>query len=361
MRTRVALTMSWIVLFSAVGCAVSDRNTANPDRWERMRAEAALQLAEDHIAAGRFDRARSLLAAFANDGNPRVRLTLVRIDLEEGKYSAAVERLDWMTDGDVGSAPYYQLKAVACEGLGRWDDAASAYEAAYKLRATVPRLIGWVDSLVLARRAETAREVLHRERQRFPGEPALYTAAARLNRHMDEPSAALNELRLAALDQSGAPDARPQLARAYMDADDYEPAIAIWRELIGGPAGTEERLKYRVQLGRCLLEKGRMIEAHEVYRTITLTHPKDVRGHVGLATASLADGQVDAAIQSAEEALQLDPNDVDARLILALSHSKLGRTVRAMEVLSHPPLGLESDPLIPMLIESWAIKDAPEQ
>lgn len=78
----------------ATGCQTPRSAAHDPALWDQARLCATLQLADEHMAAGRFERAREDLAPFQDLPDARLSLTLARVDVEQGEYAAALRRLD---------------------------------------------------------------------------------------------------------------------------------------------------------------------------------------------------------------------------------------------------------------------------
>ncbi|MGD8451492.1 MAG: tetratricopeptide repeat protein [Phycisphaerae bacterium] len=315
------------------GCASSTPKHRETRLWDDTRARVALQQADEQINAGHFDRARSLLAAQTEAGEQRTSLKLARIDLEEGRYAAALRQLECVPDAERNSAGFHELTAVAQEGLGSWPEASAAYARAYRLEPTAQRLVAWLDTLVLAGAETQAVETLERERIRFPGEPAVESLAARLFLHVGEHDAAIRELSTALLHDPDDVGLRQQLAEARMRAGQYTDAAVAWRDLAADATEPEQRRTMRLRWAACALAAGDTVAAAKAYRLVTLTDPDCAAAHVGLATAALADGRPAEAVQAAQRALEISPDNGTARLALAAGYARLAQPARAAEVL----------------------------
>jgi len=320
------------------------------------------------MAAGKLDRARAMLAGYSapTDGGEhdwlvhQLRLARARLDVEEGKYAAALTRLEGWTAGGDGAAQCAHLKGVACEGLGRWGDAARAYRQAYDLEPSAERLVAWLDTLVLDGRANEAAEILESERSGFPGQVAVHVAAARLYAHLGEATAAVGELRAALLLEPGSLGLRRRLGQACMAAGDYRTAISTWRELVGSSTDERQRHCFRRQLATCLLATDQYGAAADTYRTMALLRSDDADVQVGLATAALGEGRSAEALQAASRALSLDPGHVEARLVGAVSYARLGQRPRALAELSRLRAEDRERPLVRELQARWQPGSADE-
>ena len=343
-----------VVLF---GCAASDSHAPETNTlWDQTRMQVALQFADEHIAAGKFDRARAMLAAYEDSDHGRLQITLAHIDLEEGQYAAADQRLEGIPVEQRDSLAYYEATAVACEGLGRWREAALAYERAYQCEPTAARLVAWLDALVLDGRGAEACETLKVERVRFPGQPAIQNLAARLYAHLGDTDASIRELTSTLLQDPQSVVLRRQLANAYMAAGRHAEAIPLWRDLAASVQNVRERHSFDEKLAICLLAEGNYAEAARVYRVMTLIRADDLSAYVGLASATLATGNPAEAVAAAQQAVQLNPRHTDARLALACGYAALAQYGKATEVLSDLPTGTDADALVRKLMARWQSK-----
>ena len=333
-----------VVLLGAVsGCTAppAARTACSPTRWDQTRLYATLQLADRHVAAGRFDRARRVLASFHDLPDARLQLTLARIDVEEGHYAETLRRLDGLARPTAEPVTYHRLRGVALEGLGQWKAAADAYEQAYRHEATVHLLVAWLEALALDGQPETARFVLQRERHRFPGEPAIYMLAARLWEQAGDSQAAIDELTTAALAQPESPQIRRRLAQAYAAAGRRDEAAAVCQEQAAESPDTDEWQQLRRRLASFRLSSGEFEAAQRIYRALVLTHPNDKAAWLGLATASLMADEPAEALEAALKVLRSvstgdegSPLDADARLIAALCYRRLDQPHQAIKLLS---------------------------
>ncbi len=335
------------------GCQTPSHNVPPPARWEQTRLEATLQAADEWIVAGHLERARQTLSSLGAYQDPRLTLTMAQLDVEEGDYAAALERLDSTAAAPPGTPAWPRLRGVALEGLGQWAEAARAYAQAYQLQRAAELLIAQVENLVLAGQRSEARALLDRERGHCPGEPALQVLAARLEARCADPEAAVAELEIARLAQPESDEIRRRLAEAYAAARRYGDASGIWRELAAAAADDAERRRYRTRLACCLLSAHKYDEARHVYRILVVMDPADDAAWLGRAAASLAADQPAEALEAALHLLHKDGSQVDARMIAALSYRRLGLPDDAVAILSNAPNGAESAESVEALLARW--------
>ncbi len=355
-RTTVPLVLQLVaatgVLLVAGGCQSMQQREPKLTRWDRARVGATLQVADEHMAAGKFDNARRTLEAIAQVPDPRVTLAKARVEIEEGHYESALSTLDEVPAEALPVDGYDHLRAIAYEGLGQNTQAAAAYEAAYRRRPSVESLCGWIDALVLADRAQEAAEVLNRERRAYAGDAAVHVLAARLCEQIGDVDGALSEWDTAALAERGSRVVRRRLADACKAAGQYARAADLWRDLIADCADTDERRELRHRLAGCQVSARRYEDARQNYNIIALTHPDDRAAQLGLSATCLACGKPAEALAAAQRVLERDPNQRDARLLAALSHARLDQTARAAELLAGIAAG-DGDARVGELLARW--------
>jgi predicted Zn-dependent protease len=294
---RLALPTAALLMLVLSACETPRPLRKPAAVWDQTRLSAMLQLADEQINAGKFDQARQTLATFHESTDPRLGVALARVDVEEGRYEAALNRLEGVLPEARSGSTYDRLRGVALEGLGRWADAAVAYEAAYRAEPVIELLLAWLDALVLDGRVDVAREMLEGERGRFPGQPVLQVLAARLCQQNGSLEAAVHELTAAEFAEPDSTEIRRRLAETYTAAGQYEAALPLWHALVKD-------------------------------------HPEDDGARLGLAAASLGANKPAEALEAALQVLARHDDHVDARLLAALSYRRLGQPSAAAALLS---------------------------
>ncbi|MEW6254090.1 MAG: tetratricopeptide repeat protein, partial [Planctomycetota bacterium] len=307
-----------------LGCAAPPRPDGGVSRWEQARADAALAIADEQIAAGHLDQARQSLAVLKHSPDPRCQLRLARLELEHGEYEAALRRLDQLAERALPTSEAHRLRAVALEGAGRRADAAQAYAAAYDLAPSVELLIAQVETLAADEQVAPARDLLDGERGRFPGHVALQVLAARLALRATDPQAAVTDLRTAALAEPTSPEIRRLLAESLMAAGRSSESVELWRELATGSASAEERRAYQGRLAAALAASGQAQPAHELYQALLAAEANNLKLRLEMAAAALAAGRPAEALAAAQLVLS-QRDDPEALLVAAISYKRLGR------------------------------------
>ena len=329
---RLIPALGLLALITANGCT-ANHGGLKPKHWDQTRRDATLQLAQENIAAGQFDRARGALASFAETPDPEIRAALARCDVEEGRYDDALRRLDGI-EPEADNARLHWLRGVALEGLGHWNEAAAAYGQTFSLEPGAAILVAWLDALVLDGRDAEAAEILARERTRFPGEPVILLLAARLADSRGEFTTAIDELKTTLLAEPDSATIRRKLAVTLMRAGRYDEAVNEWQRLIDLSDRPEARHALRRQMASCLLAAGRSDEARQVYQVLIAAKSDDAAARLGYATACLKANQPRAALENALQLVRDDPRNELARALAGLCYERLGDSAQANEFLS---------------------------
>ena len=337
----VAAGFAWLLI---AGCETAPRSAAGPERLNETRLAAALQLNEERLAGGKFAEVRRDLARFEGCDDPRLALLLTRIDLEEGDYAGALARLDSCADQAADLPAYARLRGTGLEGLGRWDEAAAAYQQAWQLAPTAETLSAWVDVLVLAQRPAEARDVLARGQAVCPGEAHLHVAAARLEEAAGDMNALVRNLEAAALAAPDALDVRGRLASAYAIAGRPADAARVWRELVAGAPDRATRTRYQRRYAAALAASGQLDEARTAYGALAAMLPDNDPVALALGVVCLASGHAREALDAVQGVLARHPEHVEARVLAALCHRRLDDTSTAVRLLSDLQVAERDDP-----------------
>lgn len=132
-----------------------------------------------------------------------------------------------------------------------------------------------------------------------------------------------------------------RLARASRDAGDFASSINLYRSVLAAKPDDPALL---VELGDTLLEAGMMDDAIEVFGRVGKTDNSRAAAVLGLARAYLAISQPAKALDDAEEAVRLSPQDARAVILRGVSLDMLDRHAEAQaayrSVLETTPLSV---------------------
>ena len=198
-------------------------------------------LAMAYVALGRRDWARPELETLAGS-HPRTALYpywLARLDYDQTKYEAAIEKLQRAIGLDPGFAKAFDNLGLCYEALGRVDEAIRAWQEAIRLNREAQPPSPWPAlnlGLLLARLGQL-EEAEARFRESLATDPEFPQAHYQLGLVLEKtgrPEQALPELEAAARLEPGYPEPHYALARVYRRAGDREKAsraLERFREL----------------------------------------------------------------------------------------------------------------------------------
>lgn len=326
MAVHSLLALSGLLL---AGCETQPKHATAALEWNRTRADATLAIAEEQTASGQFDQARQTLAGAKTTTDVRIEVARARLDLEQGNYAAVLARLTPLADSAATNPHYHRLCAVALEASGRPSEAAIAYARAYELDAAPDLLVGWVDTLQADGRTGEARDILERERGRFPGHAALAVLAADLAREHGDHETAIRELTAAIRAEPNSSEIQRRQAKAFMAAGQAMQAAETWRELSARSTDATQRQCYNRYLADALACAGRPQEARELYASLAVQQPSNTAVRLSLALTSVLAGRTDEALEAALQVLASEPDNAAAHLVAAVCYRRLAQPAAA--------------------------------
>ena len=288
---------------------------------------ASMQMATGRTAAARqtlrelVEREPALLAAQIN---------LARLDSAAGEHEAARERLRELLRRQPGAvAPMLELSRLA----QRTGDAAQALRWAEKAQAADSHSIAATLRLVelhLARQAlDEALAVADAAQRKFPENVRLRDALARVHLARGEARQARMILRRLSTDVGYNGKLLHRIARLQLQARDAAQAVWSLQKAVDADPGF---LPAHVLLTEVLLERGNLELAGDVIAMIGQRFPDSVEGLRLSGDLALRRGEIAAAIEAYEQALQLRDNSL-VTVRLADAHRQAGQGGKARKVL----------------------------
>jgi protein O-GlcNAc transferase len=169
-----------------------------------------------------------------------------------------------------------------------------------------------------------------------PQDAHILTDLAHIYRQKGWLSTAIDHLEQA-LQSEFTPERARQLADLYRDSEQFEPAIALYQQLLS--QDPQQAALYN-GLGLTLAQQGNLEEAIAAFRQALALNPLLVEAHLNLGTALLDQEEPTAAIAAYQAALALQPDRPRAYFNLATAFRKLKQPERALDYY-HVAIGLE--------------------
>ena len=310
-------------LLSVVGCSridssllsthlENDQRAAAKERWEAVRGGVKLQLAGEHLRAGRIDDAEKALneAMAMMPSDAEAFLLAARIRLEQGQLGEARQAIALA----VALKPEDpEVHYLAGEIARRQEDLPSAFEhyanAAQLAPQTAAYLLAEADVLVAMNRPFDALELIQPRLIDFDQNVSLRMLAARICRIVGLREPAVAYCRDAVRISTQDPKLQVELAAVLHWAGRDEEAIRILEPLIDGaeaPADGTESDAVAIQpstlllLADAYLDQARPVHAMRILRRAMKESQDDLTPWRLFARAATAAGDLEAAAESLE-------------------------------------------------------------
>jgi len=336
MTTRLAwiLTLGMIV---SVGCGEPQDLAKQKvkDQWDLSRATMLYGVANEHLNMGQLDMAytktRDALT-MAPEFHP-ASILLGRILIEQGNFADASVTLATVSEKLPQSAEPVYLLAVAQEKMRQFDAALDSYRKAYALDSSrMDAVNAAAEVLILTDRIDEAKDLIDASIARAGTEPAMYETAGRIAMIQKDYRAAAHYFQDAHdLDFTNR-RYRESMGEAQVLAGDYVQAVDTFTQLMAIPEYKPGATTYGM-LADAYMALGRHVDARNTYAKATEANPNSAGAWANLAQASLALRDNERAVRSARAALSLEPNHLDATLVLGYALLRTGRTADATNVL----------------------------
>jgi tetratricopeptide (TPR) repeat protein len=330
-----------LVLCLLAGCnqqSIGEAKAEASKNWQHTQSQVLCSVAGEHLKAGQLDKAqeKAIEALSLEPSSYEARVLLAKAYIEEGRYSAAANELGMVCAKQLpaqnASEPVYLL-AVAHEKEGKLADALAEYRKAYAMdNNNIPALAASVEVLVAMGNLTDAQA----------------TTDAYLSQSTDDPTMCELAGRVAAMQKNYA-----KALKCYQQAHDLDYKNTLYVECIaktlfamGQYSQAIETLKSLTQQDRKALWIHRMLgdsylcvnrpaDARDEFQLIVDQNPDDASAWISLGKAALAGGDPQRAIFSCDQALKIEPSNLDAMLVQGYSLMLNGDNQRAMMVLGN--------------------------
>lgn len=320
-----------IALLLLAGCSQMEKLGAElrggHEGYDRDRNRAAMLDARKHLKAGNFAAVLESLARWEGEvREPTVPVMRAQACLGMGRIEEAETHLTQAVGLAPKSAPIALLRAQVTEARGSWSEAAKQFQQAFLLDTqSRPALDGQSRCLVAAGKPEEALFFLQSEASQFGKDSEYWRNLANVAFAAQEFgfSAEYSAKALAL----GAKDEALVEQRLFSLCLDGDFATAV-KEASRLPLG---RLSPEVQitLGRGGLVVQQPAFAAAAIQEYLISHPTDVSAWMDLSRSQYLAGRIERALQAAERAVILEPDDPKAHALLGHALARLDRSEEA--------------------------------
>ncbi len=359
-RARHAVWRRRFVILSlllAQGCGPSegrlfDLHMANDPkaqakkRWEAVRGSVKLQLAEEHLKAGRLDDAqRALEEAMAMCPNdPKAYVLTTRLRLEQGQLAEAREAITvaaQLNDNDP-EIPYFAGLVAQ-----RYGDLESAFEHYSAACAAAPQVAEYVlaqaETLVNLDRPVEALELLQSRLNDFDRNVPMRMLAARICRILGLRGPAIAFAREAVRIGDDDPRLAAELGLMLVWAERYREAIAVLipaidrlRESPAKPSNPKNAESESTPspsvvraLARAYVETGQGAKALDVLKPVLAANSDDLIAWTLCARASLLMGDLNLSNEALQRVQGKGPATAEMHVLTAYTALRRGDFARA--------------------------------
>ena len=312
-----------MTMLTAVGCGNqhAENREAALGRWQDVRVEMAVTVAQDQFDAGDLDAAAESLAdALKLDaGNLDAQLLYGRVLLEQNQPITARRVLDGIVSVDGKHAEAHYYLGIIHE---KWDDSNKAYMHYWQACESKPEQPAYVAAaaavLVGRGQPDEALKLLDWYVDEVGPDSSVFSLAGSILAAQRRQAEALGMFKKArrfgdvkdrALTES--------LAYAYYHDGQADKALGLFDELAQGASnGGKAVSSHELVRGQCHTQLGQYHRAVRCFEVATQQEPDNAAAWTGLATVLLARGELERARNCAERAVALEPDSCEALVIM---------------------------------------------
>jgi tetratricopeptide (TPR) repeat protein len=289
-------------------------------RWQGARAHIEADMARKQLESGELQKAAITAQNIISNKPDYVPAYLIlgQVYLEQDHLGKAKETFERCLQLDPKQAQAYYFQGIIYE---RWNQPELAFDhfqnAWQNQPGSIPYLLAMVEIKALQGQYQGALTLLTEHMPSVERDAAIYMTAgnllASLNRHEEA-------LEMFTEAHNISPDKTPvkeSLAFALHRVGRSQEALEIFQELAKGPSleGKENNWIYELAMGDCYMGLKQLHKAQRCFQTVTERDPLNPKAWKRLAQAQLAREYLDEAVQSAQRALSLQPDDTEAQMV----------------------------------------------
>jgi tetratricopeptide (TPR) repeat protein len=319
----------------AAGCGptnIEKTRAAARDRWTTSRAEIATKLAQGCFERGELGRARDHLKEAMKGDAPYAPMYLLaaKLAVEDGKFDDAQRYAQAAGALDPECAEAWYVLGTVQQALDQPEGALSAFTEAVRLDPDNPAYaIAQAEFLVDQGRIHEAVQRLGEAVGRTPGRAELQIALGDLLNLMNRDEEAAGSYRIAMRLAPKREDVAERLATALFLSGAYAEAAPLLEDLVTAKGDKAPVWVVRMW-GESLLATGRIKEARPALERVLQIDADDLDARVALAKCDLLADDAGSARRRVDEALSRAPDHAEANALMALLLIHSGRVGEAV-------------------------------
>ncbi|MFN3168518.1 MAG: tetratricopeptide repeat protein [Phycisphaeraceae bacterium] len=345
--TRTALTLT--LAASLWGCkgheSYTDKGKNEAEaRWFEVKADIALDMAEQHFNSGQLVLAEKTIsdALQLDNDHPGLYLLAGRIAIENAQLESAYLRLqksvehgealeDNVYSTKKKAQPYYYM-GIVDQRWQRYEDAKDNYNQAYERDPeNVAYFLARVEMMVQMGQLEQAVSDLEAKTTYYDQNPTVRALLAHVYRRLGKHDKAALWFGQAATLAPEDMKLREELARSQVQVGEYDEAARTLRALTKTEYGSE-RADLRRLLAEAYVAAGKLRDARGVYVELTSMDRSSVPDWSKLGELAYRLGDEGAALQAANQMINLAPDDHRGYLLAGMVWNKRDRLDRALSM-----------------------------
>lgn len=285
------------------------------ERWDGMRGNMTLQLAQQHFKAGRLKEADEAFRKVTGSAPLTIEICKfgALLYLEMGRLSSAQELIAKAADLPGYDADAVYLSAMIEERYGHTKKALAHYKVALEMKPDDPDyVLATAELYVASGSPDKAIELLNARSRDFDGCGAIALLAAKICRMTGRKDSAVAYCRRALHEQNCDADTLSEIGQLLVWAGRYAEAVGVLKPLVvmsQGAQPDENGLKFdasaksstRLALAEALVGVGRNDEARAILTGIMSDDPHDRAAWGLFARAAIAQGDLKSAGAAIEQ------------------------------------------------------------
>jgi tetratricopeptide (TPR) repeat protein len=355
--TRRSVAIALLAPLLVAGCNALNHSTQveqSKKQWSHVRARVKLQLAQRSFDSAALDDALNACAEVVGlaPDMPEAHRLMSRIQLERGEVARAQVSITLAESLEPDNPETFYLKGLIAERRGKLDEAIEFYHKAYQARPDeLDYLLTYVECLITADRYAQALAVIQPRRADFERHASVHALAGQTLALLGRKNEAAGCYQLAVHLAPEDPVLREEAGFALLAADRIEQAHALFANgsaeansvisprltalLADGllrksrrPEQAARLLEHAVKdhhddptlwllLAEACMQTDRIDRAGEAIDRAAALAPDRAEVWLLRAYHALATGYPTEAVRAARRLVQQDPDDVEARALLA--------------------------------------------